>query len=610
MGQRIWLEDSIAHQYLPTLSPLQNDAKGRAKAQTLLETMRQQWQDRGFKALKQQQSLMDRTRRAIKDHLGATHWSLNIIKLTTAEHTQINDEKQGRVAERNEQVQWLGDPDAIVATAVRLLESPSWADVAAGLSVLTGRRSSELLATAHFTPQTQWSVTFTGALKRRGETQTLSFEIPTLTTAQRVCDALAKVRRELPGTESLSASQVNAKYGAAVARACDQHFAALVPLRAGKDNLYTHLSRSVYATIATFWYCPPSVNETEFKAAIQGHYAVLDEQNPELRRTLAASRHYSDYELADAVVARYGGKRKGIKLGSGGVQPLAMFKDAWQRQPSQATSELDASRQQRTTVRLWLDDKPLLETVLQRLNFAGTQQERMHQLLQWAAEQLHETQQEQTLTLPPTAEVVPINGQVATAAASPESEAAPTETAAPAPVVSPASIEQAVEIPPATGLETKLDRLVDVMTQFMEWQMHSQPATATPSTPPPTARPTLPRKPDGIPTGEAAAPSAQVDAGSAALSPRRKSSETDDRINRVIDAIIKHNSTPELPHDEKWAITINALKSFVKSQRKLEQRLTERRPEIDAHYQQQQIDPATQNLRHRGKRQLTDVIDI
>ena len=285
MGKRSWLEHLINNDYLPAISQLENTLQGRKDARKWADWMKQQWEAHGLRTLKQQQSLMDRTRRVIKDQLGEDHFALESMRFSTEEYVQINHEKQGVVSDRNEQVQFLDNPDAIVAQAVRLLDSPEWADVAAGLSVLTGRRSSEILSTAEFVPKTQWSVTFTGALKRRGETQILSFEIPTLTTAAKVCKALKKVRHELPEAQGLSPQAVNSKYGQAVARACDHHFADLVPVRKGKDNLYTHLFRSVYATISTFWYCPPRVNETEFKAHIQGHFAVLDENNPELRRS-------------------------------------------------------------------------------------------------------------------------------------------------------------------------------------------------------------------------------------------------------------------------------------------------------------------------------------
>ncbi|MEM9008340.1 MAG: hypothetical protein AAGE59_33120 [Cyanobacteria bacterium P01_F01_bin.86] len=98
-----------------------------------------------------------------------------------------------------------------------------------------------------------------------------------------------------------------------------------MPPREGKDNLYTHLFRAVYGTIASFWFCPPSVPELEFRAAIQGHYKVLEEGRTELRRSLAAARHYFDYEIADAVIATHGGKRKGVRLYEPGVKVLGEF---------------------------------------------------------------------------------------------------------------------------------------------------------------------------------------------------------------------------------------------------------------------------------------------
>jgi len=200
----------------------------------------------------------------------------------------------------------------------------------------------------------------------------LTFEIPTLTTADRVIAALKDIRQQLPDAANLTAAQVNRLYGQPVARACDLHFAELVPNREGKDNLYTHLFRAVYATIATFWYCPPTVNDTEFKAAIQGHFAVLDEANPELRRSLAASRHYSDYEIADAVIAHQGGKRKGIKLGQSGIEPIQMFAAPTPEEdsePVESTPQLPRHRERdRTSLRIWKDDRDRLQAILSQLD--------------------------------------------------------------------------------------------------------------------------------------------------------------------------------------------------------------------------------------------------
>jgi Telomere resolvase len=284
MGRRAWLDNLLEDQYLPQLEKLQDSTEGREQATALGAALRDDWVRDGKTTLRQQQSLMAHTRNILKAKFGDNHFILDCIKFSTAEYIQLNNEMQGVVALRNENIQYLNDPQPLVDKAIQLLDSPEWADIAAALSVLTGRRSSELLATAKFTAASPYSVTFTGSLKRRGELQELSFEIPTLATSKQVCSALDKLRQQLPDAGRMTPESVNRKYGPAVTRACDKHFTDLVPHREGKDNLYTHLFRSVYATIATFWYCPPQVDPVEYRAAIQGHYVILDEMDMERRR--------------------------------------------------------------------------------------------------------------------------------------------------------------------------------------------------------------------------------------------------------------------------------------------------------------------------------------
>ncbi len=332
---RKWLQ-TLVNQFLLAVELLQDTPEGRAEAIRWAAWMRQQWVEHGLVELKQQRNLMTDVRNAIKQQLGEDHLALDCLNFTVAEWTTINTPIEEQVARRNENVVLLENPDAIVAQAVRLLESREWAEVAAGLVVLTGRRSSEILGTAQFQPKSQWSVMFTGALKRRGEAQRLSFEIPTLTTAERVVKALAKLRQICP-TEGLTAGQINQKYAQAVATACDRHFSELVPNREGKDNLFTHLFRSVYAAIATHWYAPPTVDASEYKAAIQGHYAILEATDGTLKRSLAASRHYNDYKIGDLNGNIDG--RQGIKLGYGGVEVIDVFSPERQGAIKEVTEE-------------------------------------------------------------------------------------------------------------------------------------------------------------------------------------------------------------------------------------------------------------------------------
>ena len=104
----------------------------------------------------------------------------------------------------------------------------------------------------------------------------------------------------------------------------DRHFKDLIPSREGKDNLYTHIFRAVYATIAAHWYCPPTVPVLEFRAAIQGHYFILNEANEEKKRSIATQRHYFDYQIGDGRGNIDG--RLGIKLNWPSVRVIEPFK--------------------------------------------------------------------------------------------------------------------------------------------------------------------------------------------------------------------------------------------------------------------------------------------
>ncbi|BAU15691.1 hypothetical protein LEP3755_62560 (plasmid) [Leptolyngbya sp. NIES-3755] len=574
MGRSAWLDHAIAHEYLPFIQSLDDSQDDRQRLQDFTASMRDRWATQhGKPNLDQHQRLMDMTRRAIKDALGEEHWSLDVVGLSKHEYAEINDRKQGNVAKRNEQVQFIGDPDAIVARAVKLLSEPEWADIAAGLAVLTGRRSAELLSTAHFEVKSKWSVTFSGAVKRRGE-KGLAFEIPTLTTAKRVVSAIEKLRRELPQAVDLPADQVNAKYGQAVARSCDRHFQDLVPTRAGKDNLYTHLFRSVYACIATFWYCPPNVDATEFKAAIQGHFQILDEENGELKRSLMASRHYSDFEIADQVIAQYNGKRKGIKLGHGGVMAIEMFSQSSLEQAKQALEALPP-RRKLGQLRIFQNERDRWLKVMEQIAPDGTQPEKAHQLLEWIESRLN------------GAELPQVEQEKETQVESVEG--------LPQPVV------EAQKPEGDDPLRQDIQQLVGAIQQLVAIQ---QAAISQP----------VPKRQSTTQRAESVKPQPKVEKPSndSADSAKRSKSSTQNsqkRIDDWIQAIMDYNDQSDRRHDDKWAITISLLKSVGGSQPRIEKTLKERN-DVQEHHQKHQIEPERHNLKHRGKRKVTDVISV
>lgn len=629
MGKRAWLEELITNTYLPAIAKLKDTSKGRARVEELAQQMRQDWTERGLSQLTQQQGLMDRTRRAIKDQFGEEHFSLELIKFSREEQFELNSQKRQSVGERNLQQQYLDNPDAIVAQAVRLLESPEWAEVAAGLTLLTGRRSTEILKTAEFEVKSQWSVLFQGALKRRGEAVPLVFEIPTLTTAGRVVEAVERLR-SLLGTVDMSGAAVSAKYGAAVSRASDRCFGELVPSPPGKESLYTHLWRSVYACIATFWYCPKHVWDVLFKAHALGHFEALEPQEQreggslqQRLTTISSERFYALYEIADSVVAQHGGKRKGVKLGHGGVLPLEVFQGGMpEAQP------VRQKRKQLSSVRLWQEDRPILEEVLTQLG--GEEQrlpDRMGTLLRWVRDRLEEHRAEETLQEEQQGAggltEVQLEGAEVEAEqqveAAQETEMARAEVAESPPITVEAQLvqeqEESVEgaearaerpeQPLTSGLEQKMDKLLDVMTQFVTLQLQPELRQSGRMS---QARLDKPAK-SATARSDGSEPS-KVGGKGKVERERMSPSQTEERILQAIEAIMHYNSQPDLPHDLKWAITINTLKSFVKSQRKIEQIMAERRAAIEAHHQVQQIDPAKHNLKHRGKRSVTEVIQI
>ncbi|MBD1908994.1 MULTISPECIES: protelomerase family protein [unclassified Leptolyngbya] len=624
MGTRSWLNKQIQSEIIPAIAYLNNTPQGRRKAQTLTQELRDGWAKRGFTQPAQQKPLFDELRRVIRAKFGDDHFSLDYFKLSRDEHFAINQQNQSNARDRQIHQQYLDNPDEIVATAVRLLDSPEWADITAGLAVLTGRRLNEVLKTAQFNVVSQWVVRFSGALKRQGEEVPLVFDIPTLTTAKRVIQATERLRQITPPGANESK----------VALASDHHFHQLVPAPHGKTNLYAHLWRSVYCCIATFWYCPKHVDDLLFKAHILGHFETLtqDEQKilahgqqlnqGKLRQRLenfASDRHYRLYEIDDKVIAQYNGQRKGIKLGYGSIQPIEAFTHGLpEHQPE------PIKRKTPSSLRVWKEDHNAISSILS--NFPGnTQPDKVSSWINWSLEQIlkgklstptsqhqahdqadtHQAHDEahtitpqtdsynphpgSSLEFPPAPDTSTIEQSHHQAAddAPPPLLPEPEESLTPAPTPTAAA---------ANPLESKLDQLLDVMTLFVQGQMQQQPGTQkrainpNPSTPQPLT------------------PS-ESESDTSEKTRRYKTGEADGIINRAIDAIIAHNNAPGRLHDDKWAISINGLKNYSLNQRAIERITQERKDEIQQHHALHQLG-ARHNDRHKRKFKINQVITL
>ena len=630
---RKWLQ-KLVDQYLPAISDLEDTPEGRAEAQVWADWMKDQWANHGLMALKQQRNLMTDVRNAIKRQLGPDHFALDSMNFTVDEWILINQPIDDQVAERNEH-QILLDPkavNALVYRATNLLNSREWADIAAGLAVLTGRRSAEILATAQFEYKTPYSVTFTGALKRKGEPQQLSFEIPTLAQAEYIINALNKLR-QIVDTEGMDNTDINQKYSGAVSLACDRHFADLIPQREGRDNLYTHLFRSVYAAIATHWYCPPRVADIEFKAAIQGHFIVLDQTNPERRRSLAASRHYSDYKMGDGKGNIDG--RQGIKLGQPGKEVIEMFKDKSSQNGKGTKSAASMAKRSRSLLQVFADERDRWLAVLdQAAPQEAHQIEKTSVLLNWIEQQLEAAQApseaDESGNRPISVEAVSTPSEAPSAALptidnlasgiaflTTELQAAKAHSTELERQRDQSKAEAAGYQQQVTQLQQLNTHLQAELAQFRQAQAQLEPLLkllqgAHPpvqTAPPPAlsqliAQPSVPSEIATAPaqiaapaattppaTAQAAsAPAAISTASTAPKRARRSGGMTEVKVNLIIDAILAYNDTPGLSHTDKWGISFPVVKELGKPigatyQKAIKQVFEDRQAEIEAHHQ-------------------------
>ncbi len=248
------------------------------------------------------------------------HIALKYMNFSSEEWAAMNAPSKEKAAARLELTKYIDAPAAVVDKAVELLKSPYWYEIAAGLAPLLGRRVDELVNdTTELYPCTAYSLKFKGQLKRRDKVLP-PYEIPTNAEASLCLDAWRRLRL-LVGDKEISDKRL-------VSEAADYHFSSskLVPPRDDKDDLYTHLFRSVYGAIAVFYYCPPDIFPLKYLATIYGHYWVLESTGKQQEDYMATLR-YADYEIGDAAIYAHNGKRKGIKLDAPGVEVLEVFKE-------------------------------------------------------------------------------------------------------------------------------------------------------------------------------------------------------------------------------------------------------------------------------------------
>lgn len=408
-GSTKWLQQFI-YTYLAQLE------RGMLTAEAFANELEEEFASRMLDTPKKQKNYRSNVVQALKV-LDPDHPAIPLVGLSTDEYRALNDEQKARVADRETRFIHPDAVETVVEIATNLLESDEWSDVGAGLAVLIGRRISEILLSS-FALQTPWSLHFSGMAKKAEETD-ITIEIPTLAPASVVLAAISRLQTSLrihtlkAGRSPRQAKQkVNQIYSGAIAQKCDEYFSGLVPNRSDKDNLYTHIFRAVYATIAAHWYCPPSVPEHQFKAEIQGHFTIAADGTK--LPNYAARSNYDDYAIGDGQGNRDG--RLGIKLGQvEGLQVIAAFcrpqekpveieattepEPLEERQEASTMTETDTAKLTIKRPQIYANDLEHLTTLMAQAGVTGTTAELLHALLHLYEQKQEQQQQSQVETV-------------------------------------------------------------------------------------------------------------------------------------------------------------------------------------------------------------------
>jgi hypothetical protein len=280
-------------------------------------------------------------RNAIREHLPRTstnqwknpktkqdeHLALKYLNFSREEWQRINTDSEERFAQRLREQQRIDDPEAIVRLCEDLLRRPEWYHLALGVTISTGRRVTEVLKTGVFSPKTAYTLWFKGQLKTKAD-DLEAYEIPTLAPADLVLAAISRLR-QLQDCSQMSNDAVSQRFGPLMRQMADQHLSTLIPKKDEAQNLYTHLSRSIYGRLCVLYHCPPAVFDLAYMAHILGHYWYFREQDEKKRANLDSTLHYMDYVIGDGRGNLDG--RRGIWLSTkSGVEVLDAFRKEWE----------------------------------------------------------------------------------------------------------------------------------------------------------------------------------------------------------------------------------------------------------------------------------------
>ena len=211
--------------------------------------------------------------------LSPRHPALQYLKIAQADQNAVRDANRERNVRDNRNLRLI-DPDEMIAKALALLEHKAYVDVVAGLLLLTGRRSIEVLKTGTFTKirgrGAKTMLTFEGQAKTRGadSAQRAPYRIPVLVDPKIILEKIAWLRKTWPfdDFDHLEPVPRNKR----IAQRTGKPLLQAVRFGYGRDldpgRIFAPKDlRSAYAAIAYDLYAPDETTEVAYYAKILGH---------------------------------------------------------------------------------------------------------------------------------------------------------------------------------------------------------------------------------------------------------------------------------------------------------------------------------------------------
>lgn len=216
------------------------------------------------------------------------------------------------------------NPKGYLEKASELLLSDDWAELAAGLIAVSGRRPIEINARGTFRliepencPQPfnpEYAVWFRGQAKKRDydlpQEDRPEFPISTLIPAKAFVKAFKRLRATPEAKEIAAFMKAEDKAGKpqegtnkaiadrrnrSIDRVIKNEFPEVLPPRHNEESDNSKVLRSAYACLAVKRDCPPQLDELLFASRLLGHYIIKEKASDQDLKALEVSIGYKAY---------------------------------------------------------------------------------------------------------------------------------------------------------------------------------------------------------------------------------------------------------------------------------------------------------------------------